>query len=990
MAIRLAFLLSFFTVQFLYSQEQQAILNNLTQEQGLPSNETYCVIRDSKNYIWISSDQGVARLNGTSIKLIEGLPDKVVFKIREDKKGRIWFFSHSHKLSYFLNERLYVFKFNKDLQKLLKSTLLLDAFINDSDQIVMNTAHLQNFIIDIRSGKVSKLDYSTITTKASWGVNVDCTNKSFCFAQAEPSGRMTFNSISLKVKDSSGDRAYNVKLQSEQKFQFYGSVLGGNGEVYFFASKILVKLLPDGTFKKIALEKEILTLRFNHRKRELYVGLREGGLIQFYGKNFDRRIPFDILKDKSVTGIAFDNEGGEWFSTLENGVYYNKAQYILKLINQKVLRLKSYNDSIIIYADRAGLYQYRDGVSTLLVKEGIKAVFDIESDINKNIIVTGEFESIRFNNNYKTTFQTSLGGSQRKIFFVTASSTLSRDSDSSYLFRHSTSLLRYLRKQNGKYEAQVLVRNNLPELGYVYIDSFKNIWYVGLYNLYLIRSKFQKFTVFSHAGISPGSIASIEQMPGGHYVLGMRTGGIAVIDKDTVVGVISEINGFVNTPIKHLLAVGNDLWIVTSSGVSVIKFKSYDPLSYSIRNFAENAGLNNQVIYQLVAHQDKILVSTSRGLYQINNSQAKVAEIQPRIPFYITSLEYYKGDTTYVPAITLPYNHNRLVVNFNAISYNSPGSLKYYYRLSDTDSNWYSISSNQLVLDKLVPGNYTIQLKAGIPIQGRFSAMRTLTLTIEKPWWKKNVSIILAITLLLALFYYFYSWRINNIRKKEREKSMMKERLMDLEQTALRSQMNPHFIFNCLSSIQQLVLSGNKDEANDYLVKFARLIRNTLELSSASYISLAKEKDYITDYVEMEQLRVPNPFNFEFVINPNIDITRTQIPNMMLQPIIENSIRHGIKGVRNRQGIIKVYITQEGGVLICEIIDNGSGRDTKNEREKIHAGRKSYGLEIVNKRLKGLSNDERHFINVIDLVDDDGKRLGTKVILQLPFKAIPE
>lgn len=990
MAIKLAFLLSFFTIQFLYSQDQEAILSHYTQEQGLPSNETYCVIRDSKNYIWVATDQGVVRLNGSSVKIIEGLPDNVVFKIREDKKGRIWFFSHSHKLSYFQNEKLYVFKFNKDIQKKLNSTLLLDAYINDNDQIVINAARLRNFIIDIETGTVNELDYSKVGNEDDWIVNIDCPDKTNCFAQAEPSGKMNFKSVLLNIKSLSGNRSYKVNLQSEQKFQFYGSVLGANGETFFFASKMLVRLLPNGDSKTITLDKEILTIGFNHRKKELYVGLREGGLIQFYGNNFDRRAPFDILKDKSITGIAFDNEGGEWFSTLENGVYFDKAQYILKLISERVLRLENYNDSVIVYANRSGLYQYKDGVSTLLVKQGIKAAFDIKKDINNDIIVTGEFNSNRFNNNYKTIFYANIGGRRRKIYFVTASSLLSKETDTSYLFRHSTSVFRYLKKRNGEYEAQVLLGNRLPELGYLYTDSYKNIWYMGLSNLYLVESKFQKFTPFKIPGLLPESIVSIEQLPGGYYVFGMRAGGITIMKKDSIIGVISEVNGFSNNTVKRLLVVGNDLWIATSSGVSVIKFRSYNPLAYSIKNFAENAGLNNHVIYQLASYQDKILVSTSRGVYQINNIQEKIAETPLPVPFYITSLEYYKGDSTYVENILLPYNHNRLVVNFDAISYNSSGSLKYYYRLSDADSNWYLISTNQLVLDNLLPGNYTLQLKAGIPIQGRFSSIQTLNIKIEKPWWKKNILILLAVALVLALLYYFYSWRINKIRVKEGEKLMIRQRLMDLEQTALRSQMNPHFIFNCLSSIQQLVLSGNKEEANDYLVKFARLIRNTLELSSASYISLAKEKDYLTDYVEMEQLRVANPFNFEFDINASIDITRTQIPNMMLQPIIENSIRHGIKGLRSKKGNIKVCITQEANILICEITDNGSGRDSKNEVGNGYASHKSHGLEILNKRLNGLSNSENHFIKMTDLVDEDGKCQGTKTILQLPYKAIPE
>lgn len=987
MPVRIAFILLFFITKFSFGQELQSTLINTTQEQGLPSNETYCIIRDSKNYIWVSSDQGVVRLNGTTIKTIEGLPDNVVFKIREDKKGRIWFFSHTHKLSYFFQGKLFIFKYNDQIQEQLKSTLILDAFINENDQILINTPHFINFIIDINTGLIHEQDSNKKSDSDKLEIDIHRINDSFYFARARSYYRTTFSSLLINTRATSYEKSYTIPLQLQKRFQFYGSTMGSNKNIYFFAGYFVIKLFPDGSYKTIKFKKEILTINYNSHRQKLYVGLREGGLFLVNDDNLDLNMPFETLSEKSVTSIAFDNEGGEWFSTLENGIYYNKAQYVSKLVKSKVFRLSGYTDSILIYANREGLFQYKNGKSTQLINEQIKNVFDIKFDRDGDVIVTGEFEGLRYNNNYKTIFPVTLNGRKRKVYFVSASSDLYQETDTSYIFRHAASLFRYTKEHNGEYEASYFTSEDLPELGEIYIDNYKKIWFIGITRLYKFNVQKHKFVLFNIKGLPASGISGIQQFHNGEYAFGYRSGGIAILKEGKSIGTINS-DKRINNAIKFMQPVGNQLWLVTANGISVIHFQSFDPLKYQVKNFGENAGLNTMVIYQLALFQNKIIIASSKGIYQLEDLVQQLADTPAQVPIYINSISYFKGDASNIKSISLPYIHNRLVVNFDAIAYNTPGGLEYYYRLLNADSTWYTINSGQLVLDELLPGNYTLQLKAGVPTQGRSSLVKTLSIIIEKPWWQKNAVIALFVLLFIISVYSFYLWRIKRIRVKERDKTLLREKLMDLEQTALRSQMNPHFIFNCLSSIQQLVLSDNKNEANDYLVKFARLIRKTLEMSSAPYISLAREKDYLTEYVEMEQLRLTNHFKFEFLINDDIDPNRVQLPNMMLQPVIENSIRHGIKSLKERIGVVSVAIEKTTGYLHCEITDNGIGRKTETSNSSIYTSHKSFGLNIATRRLEGLADAHNFFIKIIDLKDERGTNNGTKVILHLPYKIV--
>jgi LytS/YehU family sensor histidine kinase len=260
---------------------------------------------------------------------------------------------------------------------------------------------------------------------------------------------------------------------------------------------------------------------------------------------------------------------------------------------------------------------------------------------------------------------------------------------------------------------------------------------------------------------------------------------------------------------------------------------------------------------------------------------------------------------------------------------------------------------------------------------------------VEKAWWQNNWLKILGLLLAVGLGYTILKIRVDRIYKREKQNAILKTRMVELEQTALRSQMNPHFIFNCLTSIQQLIISGNKTDANEYLVKFARLIRKTLDLSARSFISIEEETDYLKEYLVLEQLRIPGQFSFSIDIDENINLHRYEIPGMMLQPIIENSIRHGIKHLENKTGFIGISLKQDGQYIICTITDNGVGRGRSGEQKgSSFRENKSYGMEIVTRRLSAISfhHENEGTIDIEDLFHEDGSAAGTKVTMRLPFK----
>jgi hypothetical protein len=423
----------------------------------------------------------------------------------------------------------------------------------------------------------------------------------------------------------------------------------------------------------------------------------------------------------------------------------------------------------------------------------------------------------------------------------------------------------------------------------------------------------------------------------------------------------------------------------------VIRFQSYEPLAYTITNIGRNEGLYNIIINQLIEYRGNILAATSNGIYAIERPSEFLEKKRSAIPCYITNIRYYKGDTTGIAKITVPFAKNSLSIKYSALSFASSPEVRYYYRFANKDTAWQITSNTELILENLAPGAYQIELKAGIPGEVRWSAVQQLEIIILKPWWQNNWLRLAAIIFLGAIIYLVYRKRVAKVKDAEIQKLAVKTTMVEMEQKLLHSQMNPHFIFNSLSSIQQLIVSGDRTEANEYLVKLARLIRQTLYLSSRSFITVEEEKDYLKEYLVLEQYRMPSMFDFSIRLDPAIDADRTEIPNMMLQPIIENAIRHGIKHLENKKGIITIEMNKKEDHILCIVTDNGVGRTTNsNNSPGFYTDHKSYGMEIVRKRLAILLGNKAtvDILRIRDLVNDDGSPAGTQVILQLPFKPL--
>lgn len=224
--------------------------------------------------------------------------------------------------------------------------------------------------------------------------------------------------------------------------------------------------------------------------------------------------------------------------------------------------------------------------------------------------------------------------------------------------------------------------------------------------------------------------------------------------------------------------------------------------------------------------------------------------------------------------------------------------------------------------------------------------------------------------------------------ESEKKQAELQQRATELEMQALRAQMNPHFIFNCLSSINKFILKNDTDTASDYLTRFSRLIRQSLINSQLSLIPLSDEIETLRLYLDMERLRFSDAFRYNITYENSIEPETVYIPPMVLQPFCENAIWHGLMH-KEGAGKLEVILSLEDGVLTCIVADNGIGRAKAAElRTKSNIKQKSFGLKITTERL-ALYNNERSvqdFYTIEDILDANGDIAGTKVVLKLKIK----
>ncbi|MBN2681190.1 MAG: histidine kinase [Bacteroidales bacterium] len=471
-------------------------------------------------------------------------------------------------------------------------------------------------------------------------------------------------------------------------------------------------------------------------------------------------------------------------------------------------------------------------------------------------------------------------------------------------------------------------------------------------------------------------------------------GGLMKYDLKTgIYKIYNESNGLPNNVIYCTLEdLDGNIWMTTNYGVS-----KFDKNQESFLNFSAEDGIQSNEFNlgsHLITHDGLFLVGGMGGFNIFHPGAVKKNTLIP--PVVITSIkilneeitrEYHHGDV-----LELDYNQNFISFEFSALDFTNPTKNKYAYKLTGIDKEWKYSDATRRFADykQLDPGKYTFTIKASNNDGVWNDEGISITIIIKQPWWQTWAFRIPFFGGLFLIISLILLSRFRGLKRKHSiEKKILdvEKQLFDHERKALRLQMNPHFIFNTLNSIQYFILQNDKLSSNRYLTMFSKLMRLTLDNSQHNTIVLNDELESLKLYVELESLRFEEKFDYKFEVDENLALADIQIPSMIIQPYVENAIKHGLMN-KEGKGELLIIVKQQEDDILCIVEDDGVGREKadaiKKQRQLQHV---SLGTKITEDRLRLINmlygSDLR--ITYTDLKDGAGIGCGTRVSILIPI-----
>tara|TARA_R110002110_G_scaffold49302_14_gene146128 strand:- start:11845 stop:13875 length:2031 start_codon:yes stop_codon:yes gene_type:complete len=351
---------------------------------------------------------------------------------------------------------------------------------------------------------------------------------------------------------------------------------------------------------------------------------------------------------------------------------------------------------------------------------------------------------------------------------------------------------------------------------------------------------------------------------------------------------------------------------------------------------------------------------------------------------FINSVKINGKDTTTLSHYELSHENNAIEFNISGIS-NSPSGIQYKYMLEGFDKEWIYTVNTSIYYTSLAPGSYTFKVFA-MNDSGIWSTVPSvISFTIQPPFYMSAWFLLTLVfgVIIIGFLIYFLIQKQNQLKNKQIEEQ--KQRALASELQALRSQMNPHFIFNTLNSIQNFISKNESKDASIYLSKFAKLMRATLANTKRQRISLKDEIETLTLYLELEQLRLNNKFSYEILVDETIDTQYEQVPSMLIQPYVENAIWHGISH-KEGNGIIRIqFLPENEHLLKCVVEDNGIGRENAIKLKQ-NTTSPSFGMNITKERVELLNSLNGNQLSVkINDLKINNQPAGTRVELYVPI-----
>lgn len=961
-----------------------------TVKEGLPATAVYECIQDKKGFIWSATEFGLSRFDGssfTNFTIKDGLYVNDIWGLFEDSKERIWIRSFSPYLSYIKDEKITHLKIPEELDvpwvHHIEESKNRNLWFSTAEGIIRldNNDSLQYFgpknspfhsrtllFLENQNGKWFLSGEKIIVKKDSsffeWDLPLENVNE---LIKVNPpldgenwrifndknilewnvkSGAVITHSIN-KVLKLKGDIWIKRLLGTYRNTKRYWI----QTNVGLFVLDSLLQL--DTSFKHIRHNEYEYEFVFKDREENLWFTGRSSGLCYYPSNALKMKmVNYQFTdKHKSFKSLAFaSNEKGKLWIGTENGVLYKDRKSDLKRLtgvwdgNTRELFYYPEKDLIILGTEATLMYMPApDLARARFLEDSLPVVYPEKFQYHIDYPLSpkrGSIGTFAKNGQFNSKTGELLLAAGNGVYTLN--------------FSGDTPILQKLDNRRAYAACK---------------DGKENVWFGRTSGLGRITKDHKTTFPIGENPLFNVSILDLEIDTNG--ILWVASDGYGLFGYSQETESFFKIKEMESDIVKRIsFDEKGRIWAATNKGVRMVHITSIHPFVYTFQSLLDQNGLVFNEVNEIDFDGGRIIAGTNRGLSIFDSSAFGFETLSPDVKISSAIADgkrrsvYEKGRFSYV--------ENDLVIGYSGLLFQNHKSLIYTYRLKGLSTKWNTTKNQSVSFHNLKPNKYIFQVKTTDPTSSKESELAQWEFEIYPHWSQSNwfigsiiVLIILAILLLLRWWL-----RVN------RQKNSFLNKISSLQSQALQTQMNPHFIFNALNSIQYLIGAEKADEANEYLALFGRLIRLNLEISNEKWVSLQKELECLQFYVELEKMRFGSNLSIQIQQNEKVIPQKIHIPGLILQPFVEKLLSNGINPDKSLTTSIQISIDKHKKGLRITLLSYGL--------LNIEDLRESKRIQAIEKRLRLLYDKERDIPFVVV------EECGTKIQLFIPSIKIPD
>lgn len=932
----------------------------LTIADGLASNTIYDIKQDEKGYIWIGHTKGISRYDGKKFRHYYNniQSSRSLTSIYFDYKGRVWCQNFAGEVLYLENEELHI------ETRIEKMNSYSPVFLLEKRYLYYNTDN-EVKVLDIQKGETKTLfrNNGTNTNILGWG---DGTRYYF-----------TANRRDLYVV-SVHNPVQKIGVLDRDYGNHHFFKMGDSLYIFHKVNKEYHILTPQKTYSHTLSNHSTFlhSIRFNEQKRQVYLLGSDG--VDILDVKTGKTTP--LINEITSSSFFEDRHHNLWIGTQGKGLVFVSNPNIKKVSSvENVVSGCTFNDSTICVGDNKGLIHFIHTNSMQKTKE-----FDtkIQHELTCMLYTHKRMYLGSFGLNI-TDFKTTEYISEAAIKDI---DTLPNGflalaiSGGIGVYPYSKAKLYYKLKPIG----DKIGFFDISKLGrFRDVLYHNNVLYAcGNIGIYAVTPEKIEEIKYQNASLISFALAAFNKDT---VLISSNRYGLCVYAKNYIsVWDNPYQKDFLENPITRMESSKDFVWLLNDRCLYQINKKTR-----KITRIDYIFGLPAYEYKNLFLHQNTLFLCTNNGIVYFPENTLFLSKGIPDI--YITKIHTEKNSYTPPETKLLVFSskENNITIDFDIPYYNQ---LTNYHLLFTTNGiEWDTISKNlsDITLRSLSSGNYDIQMKLVDEKGVVLASSNKVYIKISPPWYK-NIWFIVAVCIFVVGVIIVFFWvREEQIKQKEAlqsEKLKLETELQKTLLSSIKSQMNPHFLFNALNTIQSYIFMNEKEKASFYLVKFSKLTRMILDFSTKENIPLSEEIKILELYCELEKMRFENTIDISFYVDEKLNTDTISIPPMLIQPYVENVFKHGLLHKKEDRKL-SVQFLHEPDLLKVVIDDNGVGRkftqmlnERKNKPVSFSSNATAKRIEIMRK----LANSN-YEVQVIDKHNDMQESTGTTVIIYIPI-----